>query len=445
MKLGPSLAAALAVLSLPAAASANGRFPSAGQIALDPADPGTLLVRATYGLLVTHDGGQGWSWICEGSVGYGNVEDPMMAYTGDGTILAGIFGGLSVSHDGGCQFAFAPGGLKNKYVIDLSTERADPSKAVLIISNSSGQNDAGMGTFLTQVWETSDNAKTWTQAGVSLPDLFLGLTVDTAPSDRNRVYLSGRYGPLTYQGALERSDDRGATWQDLPIPGTDATHLPYIGGIDPTNPDVVYVRIDGDPSDQLVVTKDGGKTWSQVFASVGNLSGFALSPDGATVALGGEKDGVWTAPASTLQFSKVSSVGVRCLTWGAPGLYACADEFVDKFTVGLSADQGATFTPLMHLQQLCGPLACGPATSTGKVCPALWSAVQVTLAAKPCGPDASTTAASGAGGSPVTGGTGGGSSGPDCSCRLPATTSGRLAPSLSLLAAAAAFVLRRRR
>jgi MYXO-CTERM domain-containing protein len=445
MKLGPLLAAALAVLAVPAVASANGRFPAAGQIALDPADPNTLLVRATYGLLVTHDHGQRWSWICEGSVGYGNIEDPMMAYTADGTLIAGVFEGLAVSHDSGCQFDFLAGGLDKKYVIDLSTERADPSKGVLIISNSSGQNDAGMGTFLTQLWETSDNAKTWTQAGVSLPDLFLGLTVDAAPSDRNRVYLSGRYGPPDYAGALERSDDRGATWQDLPIPGTDSTHLPYIGGIDPTNPDVVYVRIDSDPSDQLVVTRDGGHTWSQVFSSVGNLSGFAVSPDGSTLALGGEKDGVWMATTNTLQFTRVSNVGVRCLTWSLSGLYACADEFVDKFTVGVSVDRGASWTPLMHLSNLCGPLACGAGSSTGKVCPPLWSTIKATINAQPCDSSAAgplATGVTGAGGS--TGAGGGSSGGHGCSCRGSAPGTEPLGMSLSLLAAAA-FLVRRRR
>ena len=30
-----------------------------------------------------------------------------------------------------------------------------------------------------------------------------------------------------------RSADRGATWQELMLPGTDALHLPYIAAVDP--------------------------------------------------------------------------------------------------------------------------------------------------------------------------------------------------------------------
>ena len=45
------LGAALAYLAAPAVASANGRYPAAGQIALDPAAPGTILVRASEAII----------------------------------------------------------------------------------------------------------------------------------------------------------------------------------------------------------------------------------------------------------------------------------------------------------------------------------------------------------------------------------------------------------
>jgi hypothetical protein len=218
---------------------------------------------------------------------------------------------------------------------------------------------------------------------------------------------------------IERSDDRGATWQELPIPGTDASHLPYIGAVDPTSPDVLYVRLDGDPADQLLVSKDGGATWQKVFETTGNMSGFALSPGGATVALGGGADGLWTAPAATLQFTKVSEASVACLTWSLGGLYVCADEHADMFTVGLSTDQGKTWRPLMHLQDLCGPLQCDASTSVGQQCPSLWPSTQSILDATCDGSDAgtssttssATTSASSSGVSSSAGGTGGAGAG----------------------------------
>jgi photosystem II stability/assembly factor-like uncharacterized protein len=435
-------AASLAALSLASPAHANGRYPAAGLIAIHPSKPDTILVRATYGSLLTKNGGQRWSWICEPAIGYGGFEDPMVSFTADGTILAGIFEGLSISHDLGCQWDFAPGGLSGKYVIDLAVDKVDPTKGVLIISNSAGQDDAGAPVFLTQLWETTDSGKTWAQAGVNLPKEFLGLTVDTAPSDAKRVYVSGRYGPPDYLGAIHRSDDRGATWQKLLIPGSDDVHLPYIAAIDPHDPDIVYVRLDGDPTDQLIVSKDGGMTWNKVYESKGDLLGFALSPDGATVAIGGDKDGLLTSPASSLAFTQASTVGVKCLTWSAAGIYACADEFVDGFTAGVSTDQGKTFTPIMHLAELCGPLECAADTSVGMTCTAAWPATQATIMAKPCDGSggSGSTSGSGTGG----GGSGGGESS-GCSCSLPAPEGSEAAAGAVVMLGIAGALARRGR
>lgn len=439
------LAAALASLAAPAVASANGRYPAAGQIALDPADADTILVRATYGLLLTKDHGKQWSWICEDAVGFGPSEDPMLSFAADGSILAGTFEGLGVSHDTGCDWAFTGGGLAGHYVIDLAMEKGDPSKGVLLTSG-----DAG----LTQLWETGDDGATWTQAGVSLPPSFVGLTVDTAPSDRNRVYVSGRLGPPDYPanpGLIERSDDRGATWQPLFIPGSDDKTLPYVSAVDPLNPDVLYVRLDGSPTDQLIVSKDGGTTWTKAFETtspeLGNTSdllGFALSPDGSMVAVGGPKDGLWTAPASTLAFSKVSTMSALCLTWSTAGLYGCADELVDQFTAGISTDQGKTWTPLLHLAGLCGPLACGAESSVTKRCADLWPLMAGGIGAPGCQSTSSSSASSG-GGAGGAGGAGGGGGDDGCACTLAGGTTAGLTSLAAALLGACGLAARRRR
>jgi len=423
-----SAASLLAFTALSAPALANGRYPSAGQVVVHPSDPAHLVVRATYGILSTRDNGATWSWICEAAVGYGGVEDPMMGITADGTLLAGVFKGLAYSQDLGCAWSFAGGGLTDKYVTDLSVEKQDPSRAVLIVSNGVATNK-----FLTQLWETVDSGTTWTQAGVDLPEQFLGLNVDVAPSDPTRVYISGRYGAPDYPGALERSYDRGKTWEKLDIPGSDDTHLPYLSAVDPNNPDILYMRLDGDPVDALLVSKDAGKSWTTAFESTGNLYGFALSPDGATVYIGGSKDGLWRAPTSTLQFEKVADLLIRCLTATDVGLYACADEFTNGFTVGLSKDQGKTFAPVMHLASPCGPLACAEGTSVPVKCADAWGVTRLTIGAEPCDagspPDPMPTPTP---------------SSPGCGCRAAPSAGAGAGASIGLLIAAW-YRLRRRR
>jgi MYXO-CTERM domain-containing protein len=462
------LGAALTCLAVPAPASANGRFPAAGQLALDPADPDVLLVRATYGLLLTRDDATHWSWICEDTVGYGGFEDPMMSFTADGSILAATFEGLGVSHDTGCDWAFAGGGLAGQYVVDLDMEKGDPSKGVLLVANDAGQ-EGGTPVYVMQLWETSDSGATWAQAGTSLPASFFGVTVDTAPSDSSRIYASGTLGPPGYPahpGLIERSDDGGATWQPMFIPGSDDANVPYIGAVDPQNPDVLYVRLDGNPTDQLVVSEDGGATWTKVFetrvppqGATSPLLGLALSPDGSTVALGGPNDGLWTAPASTLTYTKASSMSALCLTWSAAGLYGCGDEVADGFTAGISTDQGKTWTPLLHRAGLCGPLACAADSGVATQCNSLWPLNASAYGDPSCdgmansgpSPDASgggdsgsSTSGSSTSGS-STSGAGGGGGDSACACALAGATSAELPAMATALLGAGALAARRRR
>src|SRR5690349_16193167 len=202
------LLAALAALSLFSArdARANGRFPVADQLIVDPNDAAHIVLRTTYGVLETSNAGSSWGWICEVAVGYGGTQDPAIGILADGTVLAGVFEGLSVSHDRGCSWAMAGAPLEKEFIIDVSVHKDDPSRGVAMTSTGTG-----MG-FHVIVAETADNGVTWTQAGVALPTDLIALTLDVAPSDPNRIYATGLVGKAL-QPAIERTDDRGATWQ----------------------------------------------------------------------------------------------------------------------------------------------------------------------------------------------------------------------------------------
>ncbi|MGK4002191.1 hypothetical protein WMF31_06170 [Sorangium sp. So ce1036] len=444
--LGLRIALASAALAASTPASANGRYPSAGQILVDPADPRRIVLRATYGVLTTSDGGERWSWICEESIGYSGFEDPMLVITGDGSILAGLSSGLSATHDRGCQWDIAGGGLADLNLVDVSIDRAEPSSAILLGSSVLTGDE-----ILTQVWASKDDGRTWAQAGVDLPSAFLGVTLDSAPSDPRRLYVSGRWNGPTFQGALQRSDDRGETWESFDIPGSDDRNLPYLGAVDPRDADVVYVRRDGDGADALLVSKDGGATWREVFHAV-SLLGFALSPDGARIAVGSDMDGLWIAPTTTLEFTQVGRLGVRCLTWTSDGLFACADELADGFTAGVSVDGGETFSPILTLDRLCGPPpACGRETSTGATCPALWAATASFLGVPGrcdagAGPSAGASGGDPAAGGASTGtGVGTGAPGAGGGCACDASGQGRPGALLSCMIAAGGALLGARR
>ncbi len=431
--LGPAVVVAL--LAFAPAASANGRFPFANQLVEDPSDPQRVVVRTTYGIVQTFDGGASWKWLCEQSVGYGGIFDPAIGVTGSGSILAGIFDGLAVGTQKGCAFSLSGAPLDGEYVIDLVVERADPNRAIAMTS--SGLGDAG---FRVLLGETTDGGATWKQLGVQLPADFNSETIEVAQSRPERLYASGITGTAPRVGVIQKSDDRGATWEriDVDLKGAKA---PYLAAVDPADPDRVYVRVDGDSpdgvalADRLLVSDDGAKTWREVGGTVGDMFGFALSPDGSKVAIGGPKDGVLVAKTSDFVFERVSTVGARCLTWTAKGLYVCASEYPDGFTVGLSKDDGKTFAPIHHLADV-AQLECPKETSTGTHCPKEWPAVQTTIGQE-----------RDAGPSPVDAGSSGGAAAPvddgGCGCSIVGVRAA-WAP-FALAAGALAFALARRR
>ncbi len=459
-------AAILAAITAPRQAAANGVFPAAGQIVIDPADPQHIVVRATYGILTTRAGGEPWDWICEKGVGYESLFHPAIAVLEGGTLIAGLGDGLAVAHTDSCSWIKASGPLDGAYVVDVSTEKSAPSHAVAITSGGA----AGSGKLFT----SDDDAVTWIQAGVDLPAGFVPLSVDVAPSDPMRVYVSALAGAAgSYKGSLLVSTDRGATWEPHTLPQSDGDHAPYIGAIDPSNPDRVYVRTDGSPGRLLAFDRATSQV-DEIYLGQGYLRGFALSPDGQTLLVGGSSDGILRASAAAPSFVKVSPVTTRCLTWTAAGVYTCATEFSDGFTVGLSKDQGATFEPVMHLSCVRGPLDCGPSTPVGAVCPQEWGAVATLIGQSSCnaaggaggastgGGGAGATSATGGAGASATSGTGatnggggsGGSIGPisagaagerACACSLGAASGERSCSRPALLAAVVLLFLRGRR
>lgn len=330
----------------------------------DFTNPAHLVLRSTYGVLESLDGGATWSWICESSVGYGLQYDPAIGVIAGGTIIAALPNGLSSTRDFGCGWQLASGPLSMEAVVDVAVYPPDPRRAVAITSTPL------TGRYHTFVAETADGGQSWSQAGTALPDDLVALTVEVAPSRPSRVYVSGLVA-RTGESVLERSDDRGLTWTRIPVSWPSRPSA-FISAIDPRDPDRLYVRLN---DNRLVMSRDGGTSWVEAYAGMGSLQGFALSTDGSTIAVGGPRDGIWTAPTRTMRFEKVSAVGAGCLMWNRTGLYACAAEVVDGFTVGLSQDGGRSFQPLYRLSSLC-PLQCPAGTTTQGRCPAAWPSVQ---------------------------------------------------------------------
>jgi photosystem II stability/assembly factor-like uncharacterized protein len=367
----PTIALLAVGLLRAAPARANGRFPSSNQIVFSPSDPNLIVLRATFGILVSRDGGATWTWLCEDALGIPSSfqEDPAVALTASSALVAGLSQGLHVSPDTGCNWAYAASPLAQQVVSDVVVRRDAPDTVLAGISalaQDAGAADAAV-SYQNQLLQSTDDGATWAPLGVPFDPRLIVTTFDVAPSDPNRLYAAGFFGTASARSFwLAISKNAGAAWTEVALPLDPATEQePFVAAVDPTNADRVYVRSQGSPS-RLFVSNDGGQTFQVAFSLLNAITGFALAPDGSTVYAGSFKDGLYLSTPPGSAFQKVSSLQVGCLAARGGELWACSAE-TSGFVVGVSTDRGATFTPRLHLPDIRGPIACG-ADATAAAC-----------------------------------------------------------------------------
>jgi hypothetical protein len=479
---------------------ANGRFPESQRIVEDPRSADRLFLAGTFGLLATEDRGKNWYYVCENAFAFAFLEgDPMLEVLSDGAVLSGIHQSLNVSRDCGCTWQYSLGESMSQNVADLTIHPSAEMPVIALLEEIS---------TVPHKWElheSSDHGRTWRKLS-DLPDRTLfAYTIDVAPSDPMRIYATGVSRPEGGGdgGVLFVSKNRGASWEELVIPGTSASVAPYIAAIDAKDPDTLYVRVDEwvdnvDPSanDALFVSTDGGKSWKELIRKGAKLFGFALSPDGSTLLAGfgdplvaggrstePQDYGVYKASTKDFVFEKVFPGMVSCLRWTATGLYVCNTEFNGEvkpadFTLGFAKNADFTLTTpnpleiLLSLKNVRGPAGC-VATACGDVwtkgvmdSPPVCEQFQAACTLPPataglsCSPDgggtggsaggrgdaggAAGTATGGGGASAGVAGSAGGAGGDGCGCRITERSSSRRAP-CSVLAALAIIACRSRR
>lgn len=222
----------------------------------------------------------------------------------------------------------------------------------------------------------------------------------------------------------------------------------YLSGVDPTRSDVVYARVPDGLGTGLWRSDDAGRRWSRVAVTQGPMLGFAVSPDGASVWVGGPDDGLWRSDDRGVTFARVSSFGPTCLRHDGAALWACADWSRAPFALGRSTDGGARFAPVLRFDDVVGPFACDPSKHGAAVCGWQWPGVSSQLAQARASLDASTVDAldasddvMGDGGATLDAVTSRAPAGGGCACGV--SSSGR--GGAAALAALAAWIRSRRR
>lgn len=370
LSLGVFLFAALAVVP---DALANGRFPAAQHVVVGPGPASDVVVlRVTFGLVISRDGGRSWRWMCEEGMFYPFVPatnfDAPIEVTARGSIVFGYEMGLR-STDDGCKTDDLRGAWMRPFFDLTATPRGD---TVFAIENTpEAPNAVYRGDAETLVFQRLGAGV----AGVNFD------TIEVAPSDPRRIYLTGM-DTRTFLPKLYRSDDGGTTLTLLAPSTPGPADSWWIAGVDPSDPDTLYLRAPSGLRTELLRSRDGGRSFVRIALTEDPMLGFALSDDGRSVWYGSIAAGLYRSDDGGDSFRRVNPLPVLCLRYHTGVLWACSDWVSHDFALGRSRDRGATFEAMLRLGDFSnfpGPPECDRRSEGAEICLERWPMMQRSL------------------------------------------------------------------
>ena len=379
------------VCALAGTAWANGRPPAAINLHVRPGQQDQLVLAATFGALFSSDNGATWRWMCETAIGYGGTYDPDYAVSPTGRVFATTFDGLQVKQDDcvfmpsafgatfAAQVAVAPNGnviVARSFPGDETvTPPLPPEHKVFRSTNDGASFNAGVMVTTGQPWWAS---------------------LDVAPSDPNRVYLTG-YKVMTGQPKtllFYRSDDGGLTFDPMPIGTfevTDRSDL-EIAAISKTDPDRLLMRVTWwmeTIGDAFYLSTNGGTSWTKVL-EVADLAHAVTFRQNGEAIIGTSQSGTYRSATGAAPYNLLPDPqpDLSCLRERENGeLWGCTNNYAaPPFDYGLMKTTDLTnWTGVMRFQDITGPVACAAGTIMQDCCTVHVAACPFQLTPEWCG------------------------------------------------------------
>jgi photosystem II stability/assembly factor-like uncharacterized protein len=378
---------ALAGWLSPRPAAADGAFPDSLSLLLPADRPGDIILATNFGLVLTHDGGHTWQWVCEQA-----IAPQARLYQIGPAPLSQLYAvaptALVTSSDGACSWSQATGAIGNGFVEDAFPDPSDAMHVLALATLQGADTSSALALF-----ESNDGAHTFGAPRYVAPN---GLTLSgieiARSAPRTWLLTAYQYNSNGSDPFVLQSNDAGATFMMVgltPMIGPGAIRLI---AIDPGNAGRAFLRRIASAGDSFVVLE--GASASVALTLPGTMTAFLRRADGR----------IYVGTADAHGF--VSSDGGRSFTrWaGAPHLralaerdgvlYAAGDNYLDHFAIAASHDDGATWEPLLAFDEICGLLTC-PAIQTA--CAGPWATLSATFGITPdsCGRHPTTASDSG--------------------------------------------------
>ena len=358
-------------------ALANGRPPLTNGVFFKPNDTQSIYIRSTFGLLVSHDDGCSFRWICERAIGYGGEFDPKYAVAADGTLFATTFTGLKVSRDGGCTWGMAPVGAGEIWVdaIDIAAN----GDIWVATAESAAPNN---------VYRSTNNGMTFEARGMLSPTVWWK-SVKVAPSSTQTVYVAGYQVAGSPMARLYRSDNGGADWTERPLFGEQRdpptmrfgmTPIVLISAIDPKDPNTLFLTsLDAvvPKGDRLYRSTDGGVTFRQVLATTDRIRDVFYAKDGA-VYVATLAGGSYRSTDGGNSFAKLDAPPhLGCLGQRSDGAFVgCGANWEPDFKAVARTLDTEKWQKVFRFVELAGPLQCPAGTSVADICEPMWPALK---------------------------------------------------------------------
>lgn len=348
-----------------ARARADGAFPDSMGIFLPADKPNQIIATMNFGLLISDDSGVSWKWVCEQAIGQ-NISlvggPPISIYqlgpVPEDYLHAVSSDGVFSSMDSACTWKAATGPMT-----DPTDVFPDPSNASHVLALSA-----------TGLYQSNDAARSFTGPTYSGGDKDL-VSVEIARSDPNTTYLT-MFQFVSNHPYVARSNDGEQTWQAIDVQSTVGSRLPRILAVDPLDAKTLYFRLTdfSTAQDALGVSHDGGESVHVALQLEDTMSAFLRRSDGALM-VGTTNGGGFISTDHAETFSPwTTTLHFRALAEREGLIYAALDNANDGYAVGVSMDQGVTFSPLLRFDQLKGELLdCG---DVQKKCAGVWDNLQ---------------------------------------------------------------------